>query len=103
MADQTPTQLIEKLLQWGVLKPMPSNEDRERRHLEMMAATIAAGYVLDQDTGGLPTKVAHFAVLAARAIQAEVAATEQGADNSELSAVCPVPPFPGIRGGGTDD
>jgi len=47
--------------------------------------------------------VAHFAVLAARAIQAEVAATEQGADNSELSAVCPVPPFPGIRGGGTDD
>jgi hypothetical protein len=25
------------------------------------------------------------------------------ADNSELSAICPVPPFPGIRGGGEDD
>jgi hypothetical protein len=83
----------------------------ERRHLEMMVAQIHNSVSRTMDEllkggGPLPDDdlwVVKEAVATARAIQAEVAATEQGADNSELSAVCPVPPFPGIRGGGTDD
>jgi len=72
----------------------------ERRHLEMLAATIAAGYAAS-DNQLHSANIAEWAVSDARAIQAEVA--EQGATNAELEAVCPVPPFPGIRGGGAGE
>lgn len=72
----------------------------ERRHLEMMAAQLAAGMLLAKPQ--LPdSELAKWAVSAMCAIQAEVA--EQGATNAELEAVCPVPPFPGIRGGGAGE
>ena len=77
----------------------------ERRHLEMMAAQLAAGLLTHRQgryygEGGYGALVNDAATIA-RAIQAEVA--EQGATNAELEAVCPVPPFPGIRGGGAGE
>jgi hypothetical protein len=66
----------------------------ERRHLELMAATIAAGLFAGSERLDEPQCV-KWATSCARVIQAEVTAADEP---SELSAICPVPPFPGIRG-----
>lgn len=80
----------------------------ERRHLEMMAATLPiealeplAWEDCKESVSEIEAELARRRVRMARAIQAEVA--EQGATNAELEAVCPVPPFPGIRGGGAGE
>ena len=64
----------------------------ERQHFELVAAQMVAALI---QTGFPLTGAIKQGTEAARAIQAEVAAADEP---SELSAICPVPPFPGIRG-----
>jgi hypothetical protein len=80
MPELTPIEIVERLMQWGVVKPVDSPEDRERRHLEQMAATIAAGIESKPVSDYTYKQLAETAVSAARAIQAEVR-REGGADD----------------------
>ena len=56
--------------------------ENERQHLEMMAATIAVGCIAEHPTASDKT-IALVAVNAARAIQAEVAASDGGTPELE--------------------